>query len=209
MSEITPDYIERYLEGLVPRDEFLEKLEVEGAQRGIPIISASEGFLLYLLAKISKASTILELGTAIGYSTIWLARALPKEGKIITIERFPEIAQEAERNIEKAGLADRVQILVGEAKQVISDISEEFDIIFNDADKEEYPELLDLMLPRLKKGGILLTDNTLWFGKVAKENRDQVTEAVHEYNRRLSEDPELETSIIPIRDGLSITLKKG
>ncbi len=209
MGDITADYIERYIHGLIPRDEFLEILEADAARRNIPIVEATEGYLLYLLAKMAEASSILEIGTAIGYSAIWLARAVPDGGMVYTIERYEEFAEEAIRNIEKAGLSHKVKVLVGEAREILSEMDEEFDLIFNDADKEEYPELLDLMLPLLKDGGLLLTDNALWYGSVAESNKDKLADAVHEYNKRLADDPKMETTIIPVRDGVSIALKKS
>ncbi|MFQ5815818.1 MAG: O-methyltransferase [Candidatus Hydrothermarchaeaceae archaeon] len=209
MSEIVPDYIEDYIRALLPADEFLEGLEAEAVRRGIPIVGPTEGYLLYLLAKMAKASSILEIGTAIGYSTIWLARAVSeKDGMVYTIERYEELAAEAVENIKKVGLGKRAKVLVGEARDLLSNMEEKFDLIFNDADKGEYPELLDLILPLLKDGGVLVTDNALWGGSVARREKHPWSEAIYEYNKRLAENPELETIIIPVRDGVSIAHKK-
>jgi caffeoyl-CoA O-methyltransferase len=210
MSEITADYIERYIQGLIPEDKLLEELEIEAARRGIPIVGPVEGYLLYMLAKISKASSILEIGTAIGYSTIWLARGIPEDdGIVCTIERHEELANEAVKNIEKAGLGKRVKLLVGEARDLLPEMKQKFDLIFNDADKGEYSLLLNLMLPLLKKGGLLVTDNALWGGSVARREKHPWAEAIYDYNRRLAENPELETTIIPLRDGVSIAFRKS
>ncbi len=208
MSEITPDYIEDYIRALLPADELMEELEEEAAKRGIPIVGQAEGYLLYLLAEMARAKAILEIGTAIGYSTIWLARAVASGGMVYTIERYEKLAAEAVANIRKAGLGKRVKVLVGEASDLLPKMGQRFDFIFNDADKEEYPALLELMLPLLKDGGLLVTDNALWGGSVATKERHPSSAAVREYNKRLSENPKLETVIIPMRDGVSIALRR-
>lgn len=208
MGEITPGYIEEYIRTLLPTDEFMEELEEEAEERGIPIVGASEGYLLYLLAKMARASSILEIGTAIGYSTIWLARALRRGGMLYSIERNEGLAAEAVNNIKRAGLSGKVKVLVGEAKVLLPTMKRRFDFIFNDADKGEYPALLDLIMPLLKDGGMLVTDNSLWGGSVAKREGHPWTKAIYEYNKRLSENPKVEATIIPVRDGVSIALRK-
>ncbi len=208
MSEITPSYIEEYIRALLPADNLMEALEKEAAERDIPIVGHAEGYLLYLLAKASRAVSALEIGTAIGYSAIWIARGLGEGGMLYTIERDEKLAAEAMENIGKADVGKRVKVLVGEARDLLPKMRQRFDFIFNDADKEEYPALLELMLPLLKDGGLLVTDNALWGGSVARGERHPSSAAVHEYNKRLSENPKLETIIIPMRDGVSIALKR-
>lgn len=208
MGEITPDHVEEYIRSLLPADEFMEALEEKATDRGIPIVGHAEGFLLYLLVRATRSASVLEIGAAIGYSAIWMARGLGEGGLLYTIERDAGLAAEAVKNLGRAGLADKAEVLVGEATELLPSIKQQFDFIFNDADKGEYPGLLKLMLPRLNKGGLLVTDNALWGGSAAKNERDSRSIAIRKYNKMLSENPKLETTIIPVRDGVSIALKR-
>jgi predicted O-methyltransferase YrrM len=149
----------------------------------------------------------LELGTAIGYSGTWLARALPADGQLITVEGSPETATIAKANFEKTGVADRVTILVGAAQDILEDLRGPFDFIFNDIDKEGYPAVLDPCIERLRVGGLLVTDNVLWHGEVARKDRSADTKAIRTYNDRLSGDARMVTVITPVRDGVSVALK--
>jgi predicted O-methyltransferase YrrM len=163
--------------------------------------------LLHALAKAIGAKRILELGAAIGYSGTWLARALPEDGQLITMEGNAKTAKIAAANFAKTGVASRVTILVGAAQELIQDLEGSFDVIFNDIDKEGYPDVLDPCIRRLRVGGLLLTDNVLWHGEVARKSRSAETRAIREYNERLSKDPRMVATIVPLRDGVSVALK--
>ncbi len=207
---IENDRLTAYAEGLLPqRDELLQELEAFAAAHGIPIVGPRVGMLLMILATASRATKALELGTAIGYSGIWIARGMGSSGRLITVEGRAEMARSARRNFEKAGLADSVEVVVGEASEVMPTLGKGFDLIFNDVDKEGYPKVLPLCKDALADGGLLITDNVLWSGQVAaKEDKSQSTIAIRTYNSLLAGDSEMATLILPIRDGVSISVKR-
>ena len=214
MGQIVPDAVERYLAGLNRAgDPVLDEITRGNATRGLPLVDAEVGALLRVLATSIKASRILEIGTAIGYSGIWLARALPADGMLVTMEFDEDRAREARENFTRAGVADRVSVVVGDAQQKIAKVSGPFDLIFQDGDKTLYTPLLDRLVALLRPGGLLVTDNVLWDGEVipgfaATPQHDAVdTRAIIEYNQRVAAHPDLLTSIVPLRDGVSISVK--
>ena len=198
-----------YIDALANRGgDALAAIEAAGLRDEWPIVGAAEGSFLHILAKSLGARRILELGTAIGYSGTWFARALPPGGELITVEADPETAQLAEANLTKTGVRDRVTILVGPAQEVLNDLDGPFDLIFVDINKDGYPEVLEPCIRRLRVGGLLVTDNVLWHGSVAdKKDRSKDTAAIRTYNERLSRDSRMLTAILPLRDGVSVALK--
>jgi predicted O-methyltransferase YrrM len=207
MGNINYDHVEAYLKGLTPaRDALLTRLEAYAERHGVPIVGPEVGRLLHILAGSIGAKRVLELGTAIGYSTIWLARAVAENGgTVVTVEGRDEMADRAEANLREAGLADRVEIVRGMAEDVVPEMEGPFDLIFNDVDKVLYPVLLPMLVELLRVGGLLVTDNVLWGGRVASPTRDPTTLAVMECNERLHTDPRLVTVIAPMRDGAAIS----
>src|SRR3990172_1417191 len=196
MTGIVHDEIDAYIDRLANRgDAALKAIEDQGRKEGWPIVRAAEGSLLHIL------------GTAIGYSGTWLARALPEGGQFITVEGDPETAKIARANFEKTGVASRVTILVGTAQEILEELEGPFDLIFNDIDKAGYPDVLEPCIERLRIGGLLVTDNVLWRGEVARKDRSEDTEAIRTYNERLAKDPRMIAIITPVRDGVSIALK--
>ena len=143
-------------------------MEAQGRKEGWPIVGPAEGSLLHILAKSIRAKKILELGTAIGYSGTWLARALPADGELVTVEWSPDTAAIARRNLERTGVAKRVRIEVGSAIEVVPRLDGPFDLVFNDIDKAHYLDVLPHCISKLRVGGLLVTDNVLWSGRVAK-----------------------------------------
>ena len=210
MHGITSEPVEQYLYSLLPaRDEVLAAVEAEAAKRDIPIVGPMVGRVLHQLALIHGAKTVFELGSAIGYSTIWWARAVGENGKVIYTDGDRKNADEARGYFERAGVADRITIKVGDALELLSEQKQTFDIIFCDVDKEDYPRAFRLALSRLRKGGLLVADNVLWSGKVAEQNSaEATTKAILEFNRLLYGSPELFPTILPIRDGLAVAVKK-
>ena len=216
MGQIVPDAIERYLAGLNRAgDPVLDDIARGNATRGLPLVDAEVGALLRVLATSVNASRILEIGTAIGYSGIWLARALPAGGMLVTMEFNEERAKEARENFARAGVSDRVSVVVGDAQLKIAKVSGPFDLIFQDGDKKLYTPLLDRLVALLRPGGLLVTDNVLWDGEVipgfvAMPRQDPAdTRAIVEYNQRVAAHPDLLTSIVPLRDGVSISVKRS
>jgi caffeoyl-CoA O-methyltransferase len=191
MGGITVQDVEDYIYSLLPpRDEVLAEMEAEAAKNNIPIIGPAVARVIYQLAIISGAKKVFEMGSAIGYSTIWLARAVGDGGRVIYTDGDKKNADKARRYFERAGVSDRISIRTGDALELLSEEKEPYDMIFNDVDKTEYP------------------DNVLWSGKVAKPNPDAHTKAILELNRAMYQSPEVFTTILPLRDGISVCVKK-
>ncbi|MBI3493401.1 MAG: O-methyltransferase [Acidobacteria bacterium] len=216
MGLIVPDAVERYLAGLNRgSDPVLDDIARANDTRGLPLVDAEVGALLRVLATAAGATRILEIGTAVGYSGIWLAAALPADGMLFTIELDADRAREARENFTRAGLADRVSVIVGDAQRMVAKVSGPFDLIFQDGAKTLYTPLLDRLVALLRPGGLLVTDNVLWDGNVvpgfttnAKKNEED-TRAIAEYNERVASHAQLTTAIVPLRDGVSISVKKS
>jgi predicted O-methyltransferase YrrM len=215
MGQIVPDPIERYLAGLNNlADPVLLDLARLGSEQNLPLIDAEVGALLRVLATAIGARRILEIGTAIGYSGIWLAGALPSDGLLLTLEIDQARARIARDNFARAGLADRVNVVVGDAQRMLAKVSGPFDLVFQDGDKHLYTPLLDRVVELLRPGGLLVTDNVLWSGEVVpgftttpSRNSDD-TRAISEYNQRLNAHPHLLTATVPLRDGVAISVKR-
>src|SRR5438132_6736178 len=215
MGQIVPDAIERYLAGLNRlADPVLQDIARMGEQQDLPLIDAEVGALLRVLATAIGAKRILEIGTAVGYSGIWLAGALPPGGMLLTLEIDQERARIARENFARAGLADRVNVIVGDAPRMLAKVSGPFDLIFQDGDKKQYGPMLDTLVALLRPGGLLVTDNVLWSGDVvpgfnAKPKQNPAdTKAIAAYNGQMYGHPLLVTSIVPLRDGVAISVKR-
>lgn len=215
MGVIVPDAVERYLSGLNRQvDRVLADIAQQGEARKLPLVDAEVGALLQVLARATGARHILEIGTAIGYSGIWLAGALPADGMLMTLEIDPDRAREARENFARAGLTDRTSVIVGDAERMIAKVAGPFDLVFQDGAKHLYSPLLDRIVSLLRPGGLLVTDNVLWGGKVVSgfapvSADDDNTRAIAEYNDRLATHPQLLTATVPLRDGVSISVKRS
>ena len=209
MGGFTVSAVEDYLYSMLPpRDEVLAEIEAEAAKRKIPIVGPAVARILHQLALMIGAKTIFEMGSAVGYSTIWWARAVGEGGRVIYTDGNPKNATEARSYFQRAGVSDRITIKTGDALELLSEQKQEFDIIFNDVDKDDYPRVFRLILARLRKGGLFVTDNVLWSGKVVQKNPDKTTKAIVEFNRLLYGSPEFFTTILPIRDGVAVAVKR-
>src|SRR5260221_6509082 len=193
---------------LPPRDEVLTEMEADASKNNVAIVGPAVARVLYQLATISGAKKIFEMGSAIGYSTIWWAPAVGDDGRVVYTDGDPKRAEKARRYFDRAGVSQRITIRVGDALEFLSEEKEQYDIIFNDVDKTDYPRVFRLALPRLKSGGLFITDNVLWSGKLRKPNPDAQTKAIIEFNKRICESPELFTTLFPIRDGVAVCVKK-
>lgn len=207
MDHITNDEVEKYLYGLLPASPaVLRELEAIAGSKHIPIVGPMVGKLLHILASASRAKRVLEIGTAIGYSAIWFGLAVKQnKGKVVTIEINKGIANEAIKNIRRAGLAKTVKVINGDGLKVVSKIKGKFDIIFIDDSKENYPKYLDLCIKLLNKNGLLIADNALWRGEVARENKSEDAKAIARFNELLMK--RMRSVIIPARDGVAIGVK--
>jgi predicted O-methyltransferase YrrM len=156
-----------------------------------------------------QAKTVFEMGSAIGYSTIWWARALAEGGRVIYTDGDSKNAERARGYLQRAGVLNRVTLKTGDALELLSEEKQQFDIVFCDVDKEDYPRVLRLAAPRVRKGGLFVTDNVLWSGRVADSNAtDTRTKAIQEFNQALYASPDFYTTILPVRDGVAVALRK-
>jgi caffeoyl-CoA O-methyltransferase len=208
---ITEQSVEDYIYGLLPeRDAVLREIEAQAKQRNIPIVGPAVGRLLYQLAQMTGANKVFEMGSAVGYSTIWWARAVGSSGLVTYTDGDRKNADEARGYFDRAGVSDRVRVLVGDALELLSEERGEFDIIFCDVDKQDYPRALRVAAPKVRKGGLFVIDNTLWSGRVTEAKpKESTTEAIKEFNTTLYAMPEFWTTIIPLRDGVTVALKSA
>jgi predicted O-methyltransferase YrrM len=215
MGQIVPDAVERYLASLNHQsDAVLADIARAGERDDLPLVDPEVGALLRVLVLATRATRALEIGTAIGYSGVWMAAALPKDGLFITMEVDESRAKVARENFSRAGLADRVNVIVGDAQRMLHKVAGPFDLIFQDGDKKQYRPMLDTLVGLLRPGGLLVTDNVLWNGEIvpgfaAKPHRDPSDGiAIAAYNEAINNHPSLVTSIVPLRDGVAISVKR-
>jgi len=200
--------ITRYLLRVTPaRQGVLKRLETEARRADFPIIGPLAGRLLYQLALLTRARRVFELGSGFGYSALWFAMALGKSGEIQLTDRDPKNRERALANFRSARIATRVKYHIGDALEPLARSRGAFDIILNDIDKDRYPLVVDLALRKLRVGGLLITDNLLWDGKVFRAGGDKTTRGVKEYTRLVYANPRFFTTIIPIRDGVAVSMK--
>ena len=214
MGTIIPQPIAQYLASLNRLgDPVLEDIARQGHELDVPCIDAEVGALLRVLAAAIGARRVIEIGGGIGYSAIWLARAMPPGGLLVSFEINPARASAAAANFTRAGVSDRANVMVGDAQRLVSKVSGPFDLIFNDGDKRQHDALHDRLVALLRPRGLLITDNALWDGEVvpgyvAAPSRDtEETRAIAAYNERLARDPRLQTTVVPLRDGVAISVK--
>jgi predicted O-methyltransferase YrrM len=217
MGHIVPDAVERYLGRLNQlSDPVLDEIVRIGANEKLPLVDPEVGALLRVLVTSIAAKRVLEIGTAIGYSGIWLAGALPPDGMLLAMENNEVRARAARDNFVRAGVAERVSVVIGDAQRMLAKVAGPFDLIFQDGDKQLYLPLLDRLVSLLRPGGLLVTDNVLWDGTVVPgfespgaRPADDDTRAIAEYNERLNAHPALLTATVPLRDGLAISVKRS
>jgi predicted O-methyltransferase YrrM len=201
--------VDDYLYSMLPkRDAVLTEMEQYATEKSIPIVGPAVARVLQQLALTINARKVFELGSAIGYSTIWWAQAVGEGGTVVYTDGDSQNAERARGYFARAGVSKQIALRTGDALEILSEEKQEFDIIFNDVDKEDYPRVLRLIAPRLRKGGLFITDNVLWSGRVAEKNPDARTKAILEFNRKLYDSGDFYTTLLPIRDGLAVALKK-
>lgn len=203
-----------YLERLIPQtDRLLAEMEGYGGQHNVPSADREVALFVEITARAIKAKRALEIGMAIGYTTLHLARAVGEGGLVVTIDPSDEMIMAAEGYLERAGVRDRVRIERGKALDVIPQLKDTFDLIFIDALKEEYSDYLRLALPRLRSGGVVIVDNLLWGGQVAGDIRspdqESSTNALREFNKYFVNHPKLRAEVLSVGDGLGYAVKIG
>ncbi len=209
MENILYPPVERYLYSLIPpRDAVVTEMERFAKRHNVPIIGPVVARLLSLVTEMTGARRIFEMGSAIGYSTIWLARAAGPRAKVDYTDGDPENARRAENYFQRAGVASRIRVQVGDALGLLRREKGPFDIIFCDVDKHQYPDAFHIALPRLKSGGLLITDNTLWSGRVVRKADSKDTRGIQQFNKLIYSSSKLYPVIVPLRDGVAICRKR-
>lgn len=204
------DDVEDYIYNLLPeRDAVVREMESYAEEHRIPIIGPAVARMLALFVQVSGAKRIFEMGSAIGYSTIWLARAAGAKATVIYTDGDAEKARRAKEYFRRAGVAKRIEVRIGDAMALLKKAPGTFDLIFNDVDKHQYPAALRVALPKLQRGGLLVTDNTIWAGKAARPAvpEDHDTQGVQEFNRMVYASKDLYPVLIPLRDGVTVCQK--
>jgi len=215
VNYINQEYIERYIRKLLPLPSpIMREMEEYALKHHVPIIHPEVAQLIRILIKSNSMRSILEVGTAIGYSAIQFAQAMGEDGHLTTIEREPEMVFLARDYIKRAGLEDRIDIIEGEAEEVLNSLNDSYDCIFLDAAKGHYMDFLQSSLRLLKDGGLLISDNVLFRGMVAsddlvKRRKITIVKRMRNYLKHISNHPQLTTSVIPIGDGLAISLVRS
>lgn len=211
---MTPnDDLRDYVDGLFGEPALLAELRETIEERGFPAIQvpAATGRFLEVAARMTGARRALELGTLGGYSALWLLRGMPADGRLTTVEKEPDHADLAREFFERAGAADRVDLRVGEAREVAASLGPDgsMDLVFIDADKEGYVRYLDEAARLLRPGGVVLADNALWRGRVVDEGVDEVTDAIRGFNRALAGSEAFGATIVPVGDGVAVGVRRG
>jgi predicted O-methyltransferase YrrM len=208
---VEDERLQRYAAELFAvEDPILARVRARHAERELPPIhiSPDEGKLLHVLVRLVAARRVLEIGSLAGYSGIWLARALPADGLLTTLEVDPHHAVLARQAYDEAGVANRVQLLQGDARAILPTLEPGFDVVFLDADKEPLPEYFEWSVRLLRSGGLLLCDNAFLHGTVVEaDNHSPATEGVRAFNRLAASDPRVVSAIVPLRDGIVVAVK--
>ena len=210
---VNQDFINDYIRStLKPSTGLLKELEQFAKEQHVPIITPEVAQLLIVLGRLVKPVRILEVGTAIGYSSILLAGVLAQNGRIDTIERQEEMILKARENIKRAGLENTISIIAGDAEEVLKCLDKQYNMIFLDAAKGQYPEFLPECLRMLKTGGLLIADNVLYKGMVASDElvvrrKKTIVSRMRTFLDSLCEEPTMDTSILPVGDGVAISYK--
>ena len=204
---IQPDQAQYLDQLLTQKDSLLAEMEAYAAEHRVPIADREVARFLEITARVSRARKALEIGMAIGYSVVHLARGMGEHGVVVTIEPSDEMISASTGYLKRAGLLDRVQIKRGKALDVMPNLDETFDLLFIDALKEEYSQYLDLGLPRLRTGGVVIVDNLLWGGRVASNDTESSTVALREFNPYFINHPQLLAEVLPVGDGLGYAVK--
>jgi caffeoyl-CoA O-methyltransferase len=209
MTPLVAPEIDRYVRDLLPpRDPVIAEMERQAEQRNIPIVGPAVATLLATLAQSIGARRVFEMGSAIGYSTVFFAQAVGPKGRVFYTDGSADNAKEASGYLSRMGLLDRVEVRTGDAVSLFKKTPGEFDVIFIDIDKDGYPQALEAAAPRVRPGGLLLADNVLWSGRVVDADvRDAATDGIRAFNRALFARRDFTSVIVPLRDGIAIARK--
>lgn len=190
-----------------PEDPVLTAMHQEAAEHRFPIVGPEVGRLLHQLAAVSGAKRIFELGSGFGYSTLWFARAAGPGGVVYHTDGDPANTAKARDYLTRAEVADRVEFSTGDARDILDATPGTFDIVFMDIDKEQYPDGYRRFRDRVKVGGLVIVDNLIWSGKVAEGVEDEATRGIREYLDLMWKDDRFASSLMPVRDGVGVSLR--
>lgn len=212
MPVIDYDQTQEYIASLVPpREPELQKMEAYADEHGFPIIGPACGYFCYQLARMIQARSVFELGSGYGYSTAWFAKAVRENGGGVVHHTVwdEKLSKRAAVHLSGLGSVDVVQLHVGEAVESLRQTEGLFDIIFNDIDKEAYPDSLPIVKEKLRPGGLLIIDNMLWHGQTLDpHDHEDSTEAIRRFTRDITTDPAWIVSLVPMRDGMIVACKR-
>jgi len=201
--------IEEYItEKTINSSEILDEMHDYALENEVPIVGPLAGHFLFIVALMSRAKKIFELGSGFGYSSYWFAKALGTDGRLLCTDYSKKNREKARYFFKKAGIEDLIEFHTGDSLNILRKTDDRFDIIFNDVDKEFYPDVIDLSYDKLSKGGLLITDNVIWSGKVLQEDDSPSTRGVKTFNELICSDPRFITDFVTIRDGISISYKR-
>ncbi|MCC6160086.1 MAG: O-methyltransferase [Deltaproteobacteria bacterium] len=200
--------LDRYLEALIPqRPDEVARMEAYAAERRFPIIGPHVGRLLALFARATNARTVFEMGSGYGYSAYWFLTGMPAEGRIVLTDGDAGNRDRAASHLDTLGFAGRYDFRVGIGQEILAREPGSFDIVYNDIDKEQYPEVIDVALAKLRSGGLFITDNVLWSARVATDDAAPSTTAIRTFNDHLFARADAFSAIVPVRDGLAVAVK--
>lgn len=206
--EIVNKKIEEYIQNLYPtKDPVLKEMEALAVRKDFPIVGPMAGRFLYQLARMTRANSIFEMGSGFGYSTYWFTLAIPHSAFIYHTDTSAVNSKLAQEFLRKGRQMNKVRFLVGNAIELIDSSREMFDIIFIDIEKEDYPAAYEKAKKKVKPGGLLVADNTLWWGRVLDKKGDAATEGIKKFNQLLAGDKDFFQTILPVRDGISVNFK--
>ena len=207
-ARITDPAIEEYMSSLYPRaPEVFAEMEKRAAGSDVRIVGPLVGRFLSWTCLVSRPRRVFEMGSGFGYSALWFALSLQAGGSVTCTDRNPRNSELAGDYFARAGEAEKLEFVVGDALEILGDSGSGFDMIFNDVDKELYPEALALARRKLDPGGVLITDNALWHGRVVDDDGEESTRGVLEFNRLAFSDPGFVSTVIPLRDGLVLSVR--
>ena len=212
MDELTYDNVQEYITSIgPPREPELQKMEKYAEENNFPIIGPVCGYYCYQLARMTNAKSVFELGSGYGYSTAWFAKAVKENGGGVVHHTVwdEDLSKRAEGHLSALGSTDVVEFHIAEAVETLRETQGPFDVIFNDIDKEAYPDSLPVIKEKLRHGGILIIDNMLWSGRIFDpDNHDKSTEAIRRFTRDITSDLDWIVSLFPARDGMIVAYKK-
>jgi predicted O-methyltransferase YrrM len=212
---INKDFTTNYIKSLIEEDEEIAKFRIESEDRNIPIIHEEVANFIKAILHLHKPLKILELGTAVGFSSFFMAKIIDRDDLVIkTVERRDSFIDEASKNLEKLNYKGNIEILHGDALNILENLEDTFDLVFIDAAKSKYLDFLPYCFKLLKKDGIIISDNVLYKGMIANDDlverrQKTIVRKMRKYLKTITNHPSMESSILPLGDGLAITVKKG